>query len=100
MAAPFRVEMRKGAPGETHEAFKAYLERLLKMIPGEVVGVYMIGSGFIPQGQTVGLLVWSAICLGLVVVVRIFGTADPSTGKPTQTIPVFVAAHPLDWSRS
>lgn len=92
MAAPFRIErpILKGARG-TGDDFKEYLGRLLKMIPGEVVGLYMIGSGFIPASQTVGLVVWSAICLILVIVVRLYGTADPDNGKPSQPVPVAVA---------
>lgn len=93
MAAPFRIT--KPAPTGTRgrdETFREYLERLLKMIPGEVLGLYMIGSGFIPEKQVVGLVVWSGICLASVVVIRIYGTADPQNGLPSQKVPVFVSA--------
>ena len=47
------------------------------MIPGEVVGLYLVGSGLIPKDQTAALVVWSVVCVAAVVVVRAFGTADP-----------------------
>jgi len=115
MAAPFRIEksrpqINKGAmkgiapaeksiqtkEGVTSEdpnaGFKEYLGRLLKMIPGEIVGLYMIGSGFIPAGKPAILTIWSVVCLILLVILRLWGTADPAQGKPSQPIPVAIAA--------
>jgi hypothetical protein len=97
MSAPFRIErpaglkagVRLGGGGDT---FKDYLERLLKMIPGEVVGAYLIGTGFIPSENRIALAVWSAICLVLVVIVRRYGTADPDKRQPAQPVPVFVSS--------
>lgn len=90
MSAPFRIVRGVRGPG-TSEGFKEYLERLLKLIPAEVVGLYLIGNGFIPQEQAVGSAVWASICFVLVIIVRIFGTAD-GPAKPWQPIPVFVSA--------
>jgi hypothetical protein len=94
MSAPFRIERPavRDAERSTNEAFKDYLDRLLKMIPGEVVGLYMIGAGFIPKENPNWLILWSAFCLILVFVVRIFGTADPKEDKKPQPVPVVVAA--------
>jgi hypothetical protein len=97
MTAPFRIEPPSGlrvAPGLRggQDTLKDYLERLLKMIPGEVVGAYLIGAGFIPEGATTPLALWAAICLGLVVIVRVYGTADPEKQLAPQPIPVFVSA--------
>jgi hypothetical protein len=92
MTAPFRI--KRPAPGGARGAsdhFKDYLERLLKMIPGEVVGLYMIGSGFIQQ-HAAGLIAWSAVCLVMVIVVRIYGTSDLANGVKPQSFPVFVSA--------
>ena len=88
MSAPFRIVrgVRKDGDG-----FKDYLERLMRMIPGEVVGLYLIGNGFIPADQLIGSLVWVVICLILIIIVRLYGTAD-GPDKPPQTFPVFVAA--------
>ncbi len=90
MSAPFRIERpdRKTLGGT--EDFKQYLERLLKMIPGEIVGLYMIGSGFLPD-QNLGFSAgWTLVCLVLLIIVRVFGTAAPPQ-KPPQGVPVAVA---------
>ena len=92
MSAPFRIEQRPTLRGDTNEAFKQYLERLLKMIPGEVVGLYTIGNGFIPQQNALGLSLWSGFCFVMVWVVRIYGTRDPQQNKGAQPVPVLVAA--------
>jgi hypothetical protein len=96
MSAPFRTR-RSGvratavSPGSGGE-FKGYLERLVKMIPVEVVGLYLIGSGIIPEGQRVGLLVWSIVCLIAVVVVRAYGTADPQKSQTPQWSVVLISS--------
>jgi hypothetical protein len=110
MAAPFRIEERRTPPPKTrgprleenqpspppppdpNAGFKEYLSRLLKMIPAEIVGLYMIGSGFIPSDQPLVLIIWSAVCLVLLIILRIWGTADPAAGKPSQPVPVFISA--------
>ena len=95
MSAPFRIEkpvLFRGGKAQPGEEFREYLSRLLKMIPAEVLGVYMIGAGFIPKTEHVAEAVWALICLVLVVVVRIYGTADPSNGQEPQKVPVAVAA--------
>jgi hypothetical protein len=56
----------------------------MKMIPAEVIGLYLIGSGFIPEDQNFGLLVWSIICLIGVVAVRAYGTTDSEKSLPPQ----------------
>lgn len=86
MAAPFRIPKPSGT-----DAFKEYLERLLKLIPGEVVGLYMVGSGFIPEAQSIGLLIWSILCLVGVFFVRRYGTADPQAGQGPQNVPVAIS---------
>ena len=96
MSAPFRIR-RSGVratavPPGSGEQFKGYLERLVKMIPAEVVGLYLIGSGFIPEGERVGLLVWSIVCLIAVVVVRAYGTADPEKNQTPQWSLVFISS--------
>jgi hypothetical protein len=69
----------------SQDAFKAYMERLVKLIPGEVLGVYLTIRGiFVPnnimpdsQSDPVGAVfldIWPIICLGLVVLVRAWGT--------------------------
>jgi Flp pilus assembly protein protease CpaA len=48
----------------------------MKMIPGEVVGLYLVGIGFIPQALPGWLVVWAVICLLGVIVVKAYGTSD------------------------
>src|SRR5687768_3968201 len=81
MSAPFRIV--RGVRAD-EDSFKDYLERLMKMIPAEVVGLYLIGNGFIPADQLMGSLVWVVICLILIIIVRLYGTAD-GPDKPPQT---------------
>lgn len=95
MSAPFRIEKTtvfRDPDRSATDAFKEYLDRLLRMIPGEVVGLYMIGSGFIPAEYSNWLIGWSILCLVLVFIVRWFGTADPKADKKPQPVPVLIAA--------
>lgn len=100
MAAPFRIERAStrtskleelNAP-DPNQGFKEYLGRLLKMIPGEIVGLYMIGKGFIPAEQKTVHIIWPAICLVLLIILRLWGTKDPAANKPSQPVPVAIAA--------
>jgi len=96
MTAPFRISRPTPRPGATaltgDDGFRFYLDRLFKMIPGEVISLYLVGSGLIPQDQTIVLVLWSVICLGGVVIVRIYGTADPPNDKPPQWGPITISA--------
>lgn len=95
MSAPFRIEkpvLFRSGGAQVGEEFREYMSRLLKMIPAEVLGVYTIGAGIIPKTERVAGAVWTAICLILVVIVRLWGTADPETNKGPQKVPVAVAA--------
>lgn len=68
MAAPFRVEKTKG-----ESEFAEYLGRLVKLIPGPALGIYLTGKGFVPS-SAIGW--WGLIGLVLVLVFRILGTQD------------------------
>ena len=96
MSAPFRIRRRdvgtRAVSRGKEEGLKDYLERLMKMIPAEVVGLYLIGSGIIPESQRVGLLVWSIFCLICVVVIRALGTADPEKNQTPQWSAVFISS--------
>jgi hypothetical protein len=65
MSAPFRI--RRPDVGATpvaltpDEGFRFYLDRLLKMIPAEVVSLYLVGSGIIPKDQVTALAVWFVV---------------------------------------
>jgi hypothetical protein len=70
---------------------QGYMDRLVKLIPAEVVGLYLVGVGIVPKGEKFALSVWAAICLVLVVVVRAYGTSDAAAKLPPQWGAVFVS---------
>jgi len=78
--------------GGADEGFRFYLDRLLKMIPAEVIGLYLVGSGIIPQDQTIGLTVWAVICLVGLFAIRVYGTADRVENKPPDWTHVIISA--------
>ncbi len=86
MSAPYRITRPsigvRAVAAEPNKDFKFYLDRLLKMIPAEVISLYLVGSGFIPADQPAVLLIWSIVCLVGVVVVRAYGTTDPEKNLP------------------
>jgi hypothetical protein len=95
MSAPYR--MRRPDVGvrpvsrTQGEEVKDYLDRLMKVIPAEVVGLYLVGSGFIPRGQAAGLIAWFGFCLVAVIVVRTFGNADPARNEAPQSVPIAIS---------
>ena len=109
MKAPFRVRSgeaayrdvsRNGGNGEQKDP---WLTRLVKLVPSEVIAVYLAGA----ELAKTWLGIWAVICLGLVLVARTFGTKEPD--KPVQWVGVVVAfvsfiiwvyatgGHFLDW---
>jgi len=96
MTAPFRIrrpdEGVKAVSRGGDEEFKFYLDRLLKMIPGEVVGLYLVGSGFIPRDQRILMVIWAVVCLIGVILIRVYGTAEPERNKPPQWGPVMISS--------
>lgn len=77
MSAPLRIRRlaTKGVTGDS-ESLKPYLDRLLKLIPAEVVSLYLVGSGFIPATDIAVLTVWAVFCFLAVGFVKAYGTAD------------------------
>jgi len=104
MAAPMRIQRsaarRAGARGPSPGArgggrgddLKYYLDRLLKMIPAEVVSLYLIGQGLIPTDNSVAMIVWAVVCLAGVVALRAYGTADPQASQPTDWTHVAISS--------
>ena len=78
MSAPFRIQKPayKGIVDQDEDGLKPYLERLFKMIPAEVISLYLVGNGVIPKDKGIISVIWVFICLIGVVVVRRYGTAD------------------------
>jgi hypothetical protein len=65
-------------------SLNTYLDKLMKFIPADVVGLYLVGSGIIPDSQRGYLLVWGLFCLAAVVAERAYYTRDTSSSKPVQ----------------
>ena len=59
---------------DTESLSANYLERLVKLIPAEVISLYLIGKGVIPTEEKTGIIVWAIICTIGVLVSRIYGT--------------------------
>ena len=94
MPAPFRIRQRppsQAAPARQEppppSSAKDWMERVLKLIPSEVVAVYLAGKGNLPGTWQGG---WSYVCLALVLLVRGWGTYEPDKG--VQWIAVIVSA--------
>ncbi len=87
--APLRI--RTPEPGGGSAAAPArengdlYLSRLVKLVPSEVVALYLT---FKATAET-WLGVWATVCLGLVVLTRAVGTHE--SGKPVQVGAVLVS---------
>lgn len=92
--------------GQTDNPVKNYLERLVKLIPAEVVGLYLAGKSLVqstygadplPTGdpnlaaQTAYMLGWTLFCLVAIVVLRAWATADPNRAKGPQWAAVAIA---------
>jgi hypothetical protein len=101
MAGPYRIRYRprggdlalaEAAGAPPAEEFQSYLDRLLRMIPTEVVALYLVGIGIIPPGQRAALLVWSLVCLAAVVALRTYGSRDEAAGRGPQWQTVMISA--------
>lgn len=96
MSAPFRIRRPNLTITEessgSQEELNSYLERLMKMIPSEVLSLYLVGSGVIPQTDRIVLVLWSVICLVGVVCIRVYGTADFQRKLPPQWKAVAISA--------
>jgi hypothetical protein len=88
MNGPFRIRKpitikREGSEDVT--TGDEYLARLVKLIPSEVIAIYMAGLPLAKSWPGT----WSFVCLILVLIARIFGTREP--GKNVQWISVAVS---------
>jgi hypothetical protein len=96
MSAPYRITRPSLHAADVGTAgggdFKGYLDRLMKMVPGEVVGLYLVGSGFIPRDQALVLAIWAFVCLIGVIAVKAYGTADPAAHVAPDWVHVAISA--------
>jgi hypothetical protein len=96
MSAPLRIEnpqsqTRRASSVQPQEGFDAYLNRITKMIPTPVIGLYLVGSSQIPDGQALGLSVWAVVCLLGVIALMVYGTTDRQANKPPDWIHVVLS---------
>ena len=84
------VTLRIEKPAQ--DDLKTYMERLVKLIPSEVVGIYLIGFGIIPKAESIALVIWTLVCLGLVIIARAYATRDQANNKPTQWLAVIISS--------
>jgi hypothetical protein len=83
----------KGAD-QTSDTLDAYLERLLKLIPTEVVSIYPVGRSLIGDDAQQGL--WAVVCLGVCVLFRSRMTRGPN-GRPQWTAVGIAAVSFVIW---
>jgi len=71
---------------------QGYMERLVKLIPCEVVGLYLVGNGMIPAETKIATVIWSIVCLLLVVLVRSQATGDKANNISPQWAAVGISS--------
>ena len=107
MTAPFRIyrsvplievrgiteaESQSQGPGRSATpSFDTYFGRLLKLIPTEVIGLYLVGKGAIPADAHWTLVIWAIITACSVVIVRFFGTMDAIAPRKVQWLTVVIS---------
>jgi hypothetical protein len=92
MSAPLRIRQPGSKATGKHDELKPYLDRLLKLIPAEVLSLYLVGTGVIPKDKVAALAFWGAVCLVATVVVKAFGTSDRRNGLAPDKIHVALSA--------
>lgn len=105
MSAPYRIIRQSPTGGGIDGSLRAplsaeqqpanedlYKDRLIKLIPGEVVALYLVGQGIIPQEGTWVQFVWIVICLVGLIMFRIQGTRDPVQNQSPQIPSVIIAS--------
>jgi hypothetical protein len=84
------VESPGGGPGavsqvDRTDTLNAYLERMLKMVPTEVIALYLAGAGILTlPAQRLMLAIWAVFCLFCVALVRTLGSRDPARNQGPQ----------------
>jgi hypothetical protein len=93
MAAIFRIQRPpEGVTKVARGDFDFYFQRLIKMIPGEALGLYTVGVGVIPNDSGASQAAWAFVCLIAVILIRIKETRNPKRHQPTQWPVVAIAS--------
>jgi len=85
MAAPYRVQP-PAPPASMPDQVRSYFERVMKMVPLEVVSFYLAGLPFIPEKHVLGHILWAVAGLAGVFVARFFGTRESERGRSTDWV--------------
>ena len=87
MPAPLRIRRPAAtlAAGPA-DGLSGWMERLVKLVPSEIIAVYLAGRSAAAAFPGA----WSVVCLALLVVVRVWGTREPPRGA--QWIAVAISA--------
>ncbi len=88
MSAPLRIRPPSKMGVGEDDGLKSYLDRLLKLIPAEVLSLYLVGIGIIPKDKATPLIVWGFFCLIAVGIVKAYGTSDSARGIKADMIHV------------
>ena len=115
MAYPFRIERPAPIRAESlanntqdSETIQVYMDRLIKLIPAEIIGLYLTVRGFwigrtsavsaslpsnpVPASRPGFLDWWPIVCVLLLLLTRLWGTRAPNGSWTTiQISPVIIA---------
>jgi hypothetical protein len=96
-------EMPLGEGKAKAEPYDSYVTKLLKMIPAEVISLYLAGLALIPASlpdpQKIAPMAWVGLCFILVILARYVMTKDKNT-SPDWMIVGLSAVSFLIWSYS
>lgn len=118
MASAYRINRRyeqagtdareADAAGQNHDAedrIKAYADRLVGLIPGDIIALYLVGANLLqPNSPNAtsedrwGTIFWAGFCLFCLIALRVWGTRDKDHKAPVEwcTITIAVGAY-LIW---
>lgn len=93
MTGPYRIVSKRDKSvlgldeNHTKEELGFFVDRLLKLIPSDVLGFYLIGNSIIPRDRYIPII-WMCFCFITVIVSRLFGTkgSDKTSQYPTVII--------------
>lgn len=93
--APLRIYHKEefiGFDGSNQIQESPYFERLVKLIPGEIISIYIFGVGVIPAAEKTALWVWPAVCLIFLFWLRAEATKTGSSLTTAQWPAVIISA--------
>jgi hypothetical protein len=72
-------ESRVRAAARAREEMNHFADKLLKLIPGEAVALYLFAHGLIGLARQTVLIVWSVFCLVIAGLVRYIGAGTQAS---------------------